>query len=534
INLWREKSDVRELENWLKIRAQNSEMWWYEWLRLKQSLGTADEIYNELMQKIRENPSNFSLVQKYLQAVSYAIYSSVGLDNVKYKQDVSWLAGVVETNLAYEAYELGAYLKEHNPFVAAKLFEKSLSLTFTQKDLELFRQRAFRFVSIQPVVKNPEKQLRFWTKTVLAQAYQKNNQPHLAQPIVEELTAMDTSDILRDNSFGLAGAVQASSGQRVVESKILQDEAENENSVAYWLNRVSYYSGRKEEEQVWQTFTKVLEKFEYKPNGISASESRLQILRSLKWFGKNHKKNETEDFFRREFSRAIAESDSKYIFTLARIVNDDFDNLLDEFFTNSELLPQILAVRVSWRQEEKYLIEEVMESKKWDAKKRELVWNQLTILARKDIRNRAFSLAEAMTSQNANRDAISLLEECLKIAPEGYEGNLNYKRNDVERELFDAYIKSADWQKAEKMFFGGYRYWSDELSKISIAAAKSAKIADALGLWKINANLDRRNLTGLEELAKTDAKPLLRKFYLEMKKRDPLTEIPDRALRFLQ
>jgi hypothetical protein len=534
IELWRKNGDLAELEKWLAQRARQSETWWREWLVLRQQLGTADEIYEELARKIRENPADFSLVEKYLQAVAQPIAVSSGTNLVINRQDIAWLAEVVPTDSAYSAYELATFLDQHDGALGAKLFEKSLSLPFTEKDKVMFGERAFRRVSMPPVVKNPEKQLRFWTKKSLAEIYLKTGQPQLAQPLVEELTMMDTSDIQTSDVFNLAGGVQASSGQRAVESKILQDEAENHARPMYWLNRARYYEGRQEHNLAWETYLQALGRFSYKPNDLKSSFPRVQILYDLKWYGDRYKKKETEEILRREFTQAKAADDADYLYQLLHTINDDFENLLDEFFVNRELLPQVLATRASWSYNDRYLISNVMERETWDAKKREVVWNQLSALARRDLKTRAFSLATAMTNANADRKAVPLLEECLKIAPKDYAEGLNFNREDVERELFDAYLKSGDWPSAEKMFLGGFSYWGGESGRIALAAAQNGKIADAVRLWKMHANFDRRNLSGLEALAKTEARPALREFYLEMKKRDALTNAPEKALRFLQ
>ncbi len=69
--------------------------------------------------------------------------------------------------------------------------------------------------------------------------------------------------------------------------------------------------------------------------------------------------------------------------------------------------------------------------------------------------------------------------------------------------------------------------------RIIVAAHKNA-VADAVRLWKMLANLDRQQIDGLTELAKTGAKLPLREFYLEMKRRDAETIVPDLALQRLQ
>jgi hypothetical protein len=540
IRLWSEKGDAAALEKWLRARAAANESWWIYWLSVKKSRGAVREVADELAQQIRANPSDFALVRKYLQVVTPGVNSSVvEISPIKsnigsYEQDVSWLAGTVQTDSAYTAFELAIMLKEPYPALTAKLLLKSLALDFTERDRQMFAERVLRSAAVDPNHKNTEKQLRVWTKQALVEIYQKTNQAMLAQPIVEELTTMDMSDIQPFNAFYSAGAVQSSTGLRVVEAKILKDEKQRENSPEYWLNRAAYYEGRREKAEVWNTYLRALEKFAYQPNDYGASLPRLQILYTLKWYGKDNNEKPTSDILRNEFIKARAKNDFPYLFQLLRMLSDDFEELHDEFFVNTDLLPEVLAARAKWSSEEIYAIGDVMESKKWDAKKRDFVWNQLAELARRDVGGRAFMLANAMSSAGEERRAIPLLEECLKIAPPENDGSLNFDREDVQSELFDLYVKTGDWQKAEKLWRDGLRASGSELNKIAAAAAKQGKIADALRVWKIAANFDRRDLRELDALAKTEAKTPLREFYSQMKTADALSDVPDKALLILQ
>ena len=540
INLWSRRDDAGELETWLKPRAMTNDNWWPYWVNLKKSRNALKEVADELAQRIRENPADFELVRKYLQVVTPVVNSSVSeISPVKsnigwYEQDVSWLADAVKTDSAYESFELAIMLKEPYPAVAVKLLEKSLSLGFTEYDRKLLGERAFRTAASNPNVKNSEKQLRVWTKQALVEIYQRTNQARLAQPIVEELTAMDMSDIQPVGAFYSAGAVQATTGMRVVEAKILKDEKQSENSPEYWLKRAEYYSGRTEDALVWKTYQLALAKFAYKPNDFQASMPRLQILYALKWFGENKYEKESAAVLRSEFITARAKNDFRYLYQLLRTLNDDFEELLEEFFVNTDLLPKVLAIHAKWSYDEIYVIGNVLESEKWDAKKRDAVWNQLAELARRDVPNRAYWLADAMQSENEDRRAIPLLLECLKIAPAENDGSMYFDREDVESELFEIYIKAGDWQKAEKLWLDGFRASGHELGAIALAAAQKGKIADAVRVWKIYANFDRRNLGELSALAKTEAKTPLREFYSQMKTADALSDVPDTALLVLQ
>ncbi len=551
IDLWLKNGNANELEKWLLVRADESEDWWYQWVQLTKQRGLMtrsgspldtnrklsageNEIADNLEAKIRVNPADFSLVRKYLQVVSTYTPTQIGPGNTEYHRDISWLAEVTGKDSAYRSYQLGTILRDKFPAAAIELFKRSLAIDFNQTDAKLFAEEN----KSETEAKNPEKQLRFWAKKSLAETYQKNGQIQLAQPLIEQLTAMEISDIdLRydgyapQDHYALAGAVQSAGGQRIVETKILQNQATDENSPDYWLNRVSYYRGRGEKDAIRQTFSDALAKFPYSPNDLKNSYSRVRILSDLRYSRNAVDSSEITNILRGEFKQAQVKGDAAYLFYLVQYLAGQDDFLSDEFVINTDLLPQILAVREKWGDEEHSVIENALESGKWNKQKREAVWDKLSQLARLDVRNRAYTLTEAMDS--GNRRIVPLLEECLKIAPVKNPDESGFDRADVEISLFDAYLAVADWQKAEKMFNEGFRSNGEELGKIAVAAAKNGQIADALRVWKLNANIDRRNFYFLSELSLTAAKPLLREFYLQMKKSDALTDAPDKALKML-
>ncbi len=553
--LWLKTGDAGELEKWLAARVDESDIWWYLWIQLNKQRGLMarngsllettgklsageNEIADNLEAKIRANPADFSLVRKYLQVVSTSTPAQIGSGTTEYHRDISWLAEIAGRDSAYRSYQLGDILRDKFPAAAIELFKRSLALDFNETDAKLFAEE--RSSETGTKIKNPEKQLRFQAKKSLAETYQITNQMQPAQVLVEELTAMDVSDIDSNyayrfeslNNYALAGAVQSASGQRVLETRILQNQATDENSPDYWLNRVSYYGGRGEQNSIRQTFNEALAKFPYQPNDLKNSYPRVRILSYLTFSHNAYDENEVTNILRGEFKQAQAKGDASYLFYLARLIADQYDILSDEFLTNSDLLPQILAVREKWGDEEQSVIENALESGKWNRQKREAVWDKLSQLARLDVRNRAYTLTEAMDS--GNRRIVPLLDECLKIAPVKNSDEPGFDRFDIEISLFDAYLADADWQKAEKMFNEGFRSNGEELGKIAVAAAKNGQIADALRVWKMNANLDRRNLYHLPELSQTAAKPRLRDYYLHMKKSDALTDAPDAALAMLR
>jgi hypothetical protein len=72
------------------------------------------------------------------------------------------------------------------------------------------------------------------------------------------------------------------------------------------------------------------------------------------------------------------------------------------------------------------------------------------------------------------------------------------------------------------------------LAEVAIAAAQQNATDDAMRLWRMSTNLDRRNLDALPQLAATKVRPQLIAMYSQMKIDDPLSPIPDLALKLLK
>jgi Tfp pilus assembly protein PilF len=105
-------------------------------------------------------------------------------------------------------------------------------------------------------------------------------------------------------------------------------------------------------------------------------------------------------------------------------------------------------------------------------------------------------------------------------------------------DLFTAYCRTKQWQAAEKLLFAQpnsmWRSLPQALAEVAIVAAQQNEIDDAMRLWRMSTNLDRRNLESLPQLAQTNARPQLLAMYLQMKKEDPLSTVPDLALQILR
>ncbi|MBS1797098.1 MAG: hypothetical protein JSS81_24940 [Acidobacteria bacterium] len=568
IDRWRTQSGSEEVEKWLQPRIADNDVWWNAWIGLKKERGAAADIAADLARRIRENPADFALVEKYLGALSTPTLAQImemsPINSYEWfgPEDVSWLADAFRTDSAYQTFALAVRLQNGYPLVAERLFKKSLAMPLTAADARTAGREfaRYRFPAAQ-TVENPEKELRVWTKRALVRLYRQSNQPERAQTLVEELTADGAGD------YYAAGAVQSATLARTVETRLLDAEKRSENDPAYWLDRVAYYEGRGDRAAVRDTYRKALEKFPYKALDWRASYPRYFVLYRL---GHGQESAESTGILRQEFAAARAAGDFVYLYELMRILVDDYEEIYEEFFVNSELLPKVMAALPAWPYEEDRmvgllpaLIESAMESPKWNPRKRDAVWNELVALAARNPEKRVYALVSALTDCDEYRKAIPLLEKSLKLAPvrtkaappvvnltldslgkpsetpaDGIsdEGRDAYwfDRDSLGDELLDAYLAVGEFDKAADLLTDGGLDSGFGLARLAVAAANKGKINDAARFWKRRANLDRRNLDSLAELAKTPAKTPLREFYERMKATDPLTDAPERALEILK
>ena len=532
LRLWEKHGDLKELDSWLAARSATNDEWLMHRIYFRKRQGTANQVLDEIAADLRVHSTDWTRLDRYLRAANYGEY-----------HDVSWVADVFKMRLAVEYFKLGSRLWRSSPRAAVRLLEKSLGEPFTDEDAKIVQQFFYSYRSVAPAKKiNWEKQLRFWTKRDLAESYKALNQPLAAQPIVEELVNMNDDDIEVRDLHVLAGGVQAGSGHRVVETKILRDEASRRRTAEYWIERTEYYRGRGENRLEWESYRQALMALPNDPSDTPAAWQRLEIVRRFAFFlardteDEEARRTELTKLLKNEFTSAPP--DTEYAFRIAELItqNDlDLDDLRMSLLTNQpELFSRLLDARKEWQNSELALIRDVTNGEAVTEKHTDKIWSELERLVRHPGSTRAYMLAQAMTSKAAWGRAIPLLEGYAKHAlPTNWEGY----QPDAVRELLTAYSKIGRWRAAEKLVFAQKDVFSDAfataLSKIAIAAAQESP-NDAIRLWRLGANVDRRQMESLKELAARGLKPQLQELYSQMKKEDSQSSIPELALRLLQ
>jgi hypothetical protein len=533
ITLWIRNGDQKELDAWLAERSYRNDEWLMQRVHLRAKSGTAAQVLDQLAADIRANPSDWVRLDRYLKANNYA-------ENI---QDVRWLADTFEVGTTVDYFQLAERLRHSSPETGVKLLQKSLELPFTDADAKQVEELLNRFRSAGPSIKvNWEKQLRYWTKRSLAETYQRMNQALAAQPLIEELVAMKGDDILLQDVHQLAGAVQGGSGQRVVETKILRDEVARRSTSEYWLERARYYDGRNEYGRERDSYRQALVALPVKPDDRNALNERYEVVRSFAFFlARQHDGDEDKPELEKllESELKSVPPGTSYAFQIATLITQSELRLNALRYALLAKQPSFLASlldgRREWSNEEKYLIENVVHRDEVPSDLKEKIWSNLAPLANDPGSTRAYHLATAMMEDEQWQRAIPLLRGYIEHAyPTNWEG---YK-TDAISELFTAYCRTKQWQAAEKLLSAQQEtFWRSlpkALAEVAVVAAQENEIDDAMRLWRTSTNLDRRNLEALPRLAHTNARPQLLAMYLQMKKEDPLSTIPDLALRLLQ
>jgi hypothetical protein len=577
----RQTCDIHSFDKWLARRAEeNTETKsgtayyyggtpYWDWvsrrLSWRKKVGLDNtEILNQFVEEVRKNPSDLDVAVRYLRFA----------DGV---QDMEWLAQTFTSEQAYDHFELGETLSTGQIFwpavgnearqgreIGLRFLQRSLSLPFNKRDIDLMYSRRFRFASIQPVIKNHEKQLRFWTKTTLAEAYKNIGEPQKAQPIVEELMNTDTSDIVSEKPSQLAGMVQAGSGARAVESKILREQAARQDSYEYWWERVAYYQGRKEAERVFDAYRQGLSAVPFELSNERSREGRLFFIRrfadfstdGLRYYADWKDSSEqlkqslfrvTEDLLRDEFEKT--KTNVRYAYELSEIIADnEFKKLSAEIVSgNPDLL--VNAAKIDLINDLGRSPNVFFELETVPRAKKDLIFQQLLKISENKNARSAWSLCEALLGLDEDpayaARVIPILVRNLKIAA-GTAGLLKGSEDDYSEVksleekyieiLFTAHLAANDWRSAEKLLIEKHRApYSSSFDRLISSAAKSGAFDDAVRLWKMKANLNRRDLENLSFLAQNPKVAAgLREFYKRMKIDEPYSPVPDIALQTLK
>lgn len=510
-----------EIDRWLAARTTGNPHWWVRIRMMVRGLhGTQDELLTELANEVKANPADMRNVRLYLVAASEA----------RKRVPLDWLAEVAKPKLAIETHELAGALSDRATAGAVALLERSLDLPLTPEDLRVMGSWCAK------VLTEDEKRdrLRRTTKATLAKCYLKLGKPEKAQPLVEELVGPGADAAMLDAELArLAGHTQADSGQRVIEGRLKAREAD---SPRYWLARAQYYVGRKEQAQAVEAFEKALElaPVEPPPNADFGFITRLVALGNYgSYLVANGHATKACELYYGELARTQLESDAAWLLVCWLLNLDEGPHPCIN--AGNALLWRFLEKRKRWDSAEERLLKRLLKGND-----RAACWQRAEVLAASADPSRAKALGSLRLCFNEPARAIPLLEDAVKrLESVPRETREDQCLRAARSHLFCAYVETGNWKGAERIFplaFGDTtsRELTHHYAKIAVLAAKAGARDDALRLWRRTANFDLTDLRRLDELVLAGMGGRLRRFYLEVKRREPASWVPHRALELLK
>ena len=360
-----------------------------------------------------------------------------------------------------------------------------------------------------------------------AQCLLQTGQAAESQKWMIEAAELRTQNGLNRNAL-LAGQVQRESGQRVVEGEIKAQEKTSTDDPSYWRERALYYRGRSQPQQEEEALQKGLALVEPDKQPRSAGPRgrtnwRNQLLSDyVQFFVRQKRMPEAFKLLRTELTEAPAAADSAV--TSARMLAFDLAHPID---VNDEVLWKWLGNRPQW-----------------DHVEERLLWQMLARAEQNDLERHLIRAEQlAMTGDATRAKVLGWIENRMQLARRSLPllkhavANLTdeNQRNSAGFTLFESYLDTADWQRAESTWPIARRQltaWEIPVwySKIAVIAAKDGKTTDAMRIWDRVANMDLTCTGPVAELIDAGLRKELTEFYQSMQRAIPASEIPAQQL----
>jgi hypothetical protein len=504
-----------------------------------------------LIEPLKADPSNFAEAQRVLH-----LTNSVNVGNAD-KPDLNFLAGVLKPKLAYQCFLLGLDLQINAPSAAVAMYERSLSLPFTDDDKNLFS----KYVSSHWAIANSmsgidwEKYLRQSTKENLLSAYKNAHALDKAQQLAIDLANAQPSGLPSLSQSGLSGQIQAQTGARVIEGKIRAAEPENKQSSNYWLTRASYFLGRKDKSATVAAYEKALSlcllktETDFYTRGAILN-SYTHALRTL-----GAPDTEIEQLLEREFH--LADPGTHYMQCVVTELLFAQDQLPGANSTTQQLLApnnkklwDHLRAEHVWFNEDSRLLLRMVQAVPQDEQSQ--FWTRAAQLPINADASKAYWLGDALKRVGRNKLAIQMFQRsedeaaAALAAANKAGGNADlikksadeYMISTARMELFACFIALNDWRSGDRL----WRQQSDKatpdtrqsmLAQLSLAAARAGDKAQSLQFWKEKSAIDRNELGWLGDIAAAGMKSDLTAFYRKMSQEDPRSSAPAAALAVL-
>jgi tetratricopeptide (TPR) repeat protein len=472
----------REPQPW---RGGDDDYWFALRVQLHQQAKTIPWLAETMQKELRANPGD----------AAAAIRCVTLSHSVDPPQSPQWMLDVVKPAGAYDAHRIGEALAGPWPGIAAAMFERSLALPFDDADEAAMRRlSAMSQRAIGPLQREDlERSLRWQTRAELAEAYQTSDQSAKAQPLIEAL-ARESGEGAPPGLAELAGQVQAATGARVIEGRILEQEEAKADSPEYWTDRAEYFEGRGEHEQAEAAYRKALElsPLDHDPPRFKDTTFRrsLALGRYVRYLRHQHRDADALALIWRELDSVPP--DTEYA---SRMVSEVWHAFSDELNVDNARLWTWLAARPTWEHLEDRVLHRIAEragpTRRGDPDHRGDVWAKALPLVKDADPSRAAVLGWVMTRHHANDQAVPILRDAIARLEDGEA------KQRATFTLFEAYLAMNDatnaevlWPQARQRLTG--REIPQWLGRMIDAAEQSHDAATAQRLAKVRSNLDHR------------------------------------------
>ncbi|MBZ0186440.1 MAG: hypothetical protein K8F91_09355, partial [Candidatus Obscuribacterales bacterium] len=418
--------------------------------------------------------------------------------------------------------------------LAIDLLRQSLASEYS-KDDEEFMEKQMRLSSVSfmiPKSKSWEPELRKSTRYVLARAYQKAGESLKAQEILVKLNKESKGGLPVYALSQMAGQVQVSTPKKSLENQIKASEKENKSSYDYWLGRASYYTGRKDYKSADHAFEKALSLTApgSKPEASTLNERQMVVSSFERYLWNQGKEDEAISFLFKEFdSIPDVEFRRRLIYLIWH-----HDSPKKRYVSAEDgRLWKLLSDSRDWGFTEEKILWRMLENASADT--RDQYWAKAENLARSKGAEpaREQPLGWIMTRMGESQRAIPLLEDASKRIQD------KHKRGSATFALFEAYLDTRNWRKAESVWPEVAAYLSaseisDWAGRLSLCTARAGAHKDALRLWKKKDEIDRTDLRHLDELANSGFKADLTGYYRSLALKSKDSTYADKALEILR
>jgi tetratricopeptide (TPR) repeat protein len=508
---------VEEIDRWFSARPSGIDGFWVkERLRFAQSHGRGQALLEQLADGVRRDPANLTNALIFLEAMLYAPEAT--------KPDLSWFQGLVKPVRAVDAMALADRLRQlQNCTAALTYYEKAITIPLTEAELqELGMMRAI-------IVSSEKLRASFTVQAgeAMAECLLKLRRSDAAQQRM-----IEAADLREQHGLGrhalLAGQVQAASGHRAMEGRIVEAEKTSENNPAYWRERAQYFRGRKETEREEQALRKGFSLTQPEPRPERSrrhTDLRSWLLSDLaRFLVREGRGAEAVALLRQEIAATPATAESSE--RAASLLVSDFR---EHVRAADPILWEWLANRTEWNHHEERLLWRMMEN---EAERGEL-FSRGENLAFHGHPTRAYALGWVMNRLGDVQQSIPLLKAATARADD------NQLKQRAALALLESLLDSGNWRAAEEIFpLASGQLTGVEIpewhSRLALTAARQGAGADALRLWIRTANVSPTTLAPVPELARLGLRDELVAFYRTMEKEFPASHVPAQALKLLE